>query len=116
MLAAVPLADVVVVNPTHFAAALRYDGGQPAPELVAKGADHVAAAIRSIAKKHGVPIVSNPPLARALYWQVELGEMIPEELFGAVAEVLAYIYRVAGRRFRPRPRRRALPVTQASSA
>jgi flagellar biosynthetic protein FlhB len=100
MLAEVPSADVVVVNPTHYAAALRYDGKTPAPELVAKGADHIAAAIRAAAKEHGVPIVSNPPLARTLYAQVELGAQIPEDLFTAVAEVLAYVYRIAGRKRR----------------
>jgi len=100
MLAEVPTADVVIVNPTHYAAALRYDGSTPAPELVAKGVDNVAAAIRAAAKEHGVPIVSNPPLARTLYAQVELGAQVPEELFTSVAEVLAYVYRVAGRRSR----------------
>jgi flagellar biosynthetic protein FlhB len=110
MLAEVPSADVVVVNPTHFAVALRYDGTTPAPELVAKGADHIAAAIRAAAKEHGIPIVSDPPLARTIYKQVEIGSMIPEELFAGVAEVLAYVYRVAGRRARAeRPgRRRAI--------
>ncbi len=98
MLAEVPTADVVVVNPTHYAAALRYDGSKPAPELVAKGVDHVAAAIRAAAEEHGVPIVSDPPLARTLYRQVDLGEQIPEELFAGVAQVLAYVYRIAGRR------------------
>jgi flagellar biosynthesis protein FlhB len=101
MLAEVPTADVVVVNPTHYACALRYDGSKPAPELVAKGVDYVAAAIREAAEEHGVPIVSDPPLARTLYRRVELGETIPEELYAAVAEVLAYVYRVAGRRRRP---------------
>jgi flagellar biosynthetic protein FlhB len=100
MLAEVPTADVVVVNPTHYAAALRYDGTTPAPELVAKGVDHIAAAIRAAAKEHGVPIVSNPPLARQIYAQVDLGAQIPEDLFTAVAEVLAYVYRIAGRKRR----------------
>jgi flagellar biosynthesis protein FlhB len=108
MLADVPTADVVVVNPTHYAAALRYDGSKPAPELVAKGVDHVAAAIRAAAEEHGVPIVSNPPLARTLYRQVELGAQIPAELYAGVAEVLAYVYRVAGRRRHAARRRRAL--------
>ena len=107
MLADVPTADVVVVNPTHYAAALRYDGTEPAPQLVAKGVDHVAAAIRAVAEEHGVPIVSNPPLARTLYRQVELGAQIPEELYAGVAEVLAYVYRVAGRRRHAARRRRA---------
>jgi flagellar biosynthetic protein FlhB len=104
MLADVPTADVVIVNPTHFAVALRYDGAKPAPELVAKGVDHVAAAIRAAAEEHGVPIVTDPPLARAVYRQVDLGAMIPEELFAGVAEVLAYVYRISGRRTRARRR------------
>ena len=108
MLAEVPTADVVVVNPTHFAVALRYDGSTPAPELIAKGADLVAAAIRKAAEDNGVPIVSNPPLARTLHREVEVGTMIPEELFAAVAEVLAFVYRTAGRRSRAERRRRAL--------
>ncbi|MEZ5101922.1 MAG: flagellar biosynthesis protein FlhB [Thermoleophilia bacterium] len=97
MLAEVPSADVVVTNPTHFAVALRYDGKVPAPEVVAKGQDHVAAAIRRVAEEHGVPILSNPPLARALYREVELGQMIPEAFYSAVAEVLAFVYRTARR-------------------
>lgn len=98
MLAEVPTADVVVTNPTHFAVALRYDGKVPAPEVVAKGQDHIAAAIRRVAEEHGVPILSNPPLARALYREVELGQMIPEAFYSAVAEVLAFVYRTARRR------------------
>jgi flagellar biosynthetic protein FlhB len=98
MLADVPTADVVVVNPTHYAVALRYDGKRPAPEVVAKGVDHVALAIRRAAEEVGVTIVHEPPLARALYRDVELGQMIPEQLFTAVAEVLAFVFRTAGRR------------------
>ena len=73
MLAEVATADVVITNPTHFAVALRYDGTTPAPEVVAKGVDLVAQAIREEAAKHGVPVLTNPPLARALYREVELG-------------------------------------------
>lgn len=94
MLAAVPSATVVVTNPTHFAVALRYERGLAAPEVVAKGADALALKIRSIAREHGVPIVENPPLARAIHQQVEVGECIPAELFEAVAEVLAYLIRL----------------------
>ena len=97
MLAEVATADVVITNPTHFAVALRYDGTKPAPELIAKGQDLVAKAIREEAEKHGVPVLTNPPLARALHRDVELGQLIPEEFFAAVAEVLAYVYRTAGR-------------------
>jgi flagellar biosynthetic protein FlhB len=98
MLADVPTADVVVTNPTHFAVALRYDGRTPAPEVVARGADHVAAAIRAVAEENGVPIVENPPLARALFRDVDVGAQIPEAFFQAVAEVLAFVYRTSGRR------------------
>jgi flagellar biosynthetic protein FlhB len=102
MMADVPTADVVVTNPTHFAVALRYDGTRPAPEVVARGADLVAAAIREVAREHGVPVLSNPPLARALYHDVELGQVIPDRFFAAVAEVLAFVYRTSGRRVRRR--------------
>jgi flagellar biosynthetic protein FlhB len=92
---AVRTADVVVTNPTHFAVALKYDaekGG--APIVVAKGVDHLAAKIREFAREDRVPIVPNPRLARALYRQCEVGDTIPRELFAAVAEVLAYVYKV----------------------
>ena len=98
MMAAVPQADVVVTNPTHYAAALSYDGTRPAPVLVAKGRGFVALQIRRIAEENGVAIVPDPPLARALHGSVELGQMIPEELYAAVAQVLAFVYRMAGRR------------------
>jgi flagellar biosynthetic protein FlhB len=98
MMEAVPEADVVVTNPTHYAVALKYDGSNPAPEVVAKGVDLLAARIREIATESGVPIVPDPPLARSLYASVDVGRQIPEELFGAVAQVLAYVYRMAGRR------------------
>src|SRR6185437_12592904 len=91
------IADVVVTNPTHFAVALRYDGSRPAPEMVAKGVDLVAAAIRKAAEDAGVPVLQNPPLARALHKEVEIGQMIPDSFFAAVAEVLAFVYRTAGR-------------------
>ena len=94
MLAAIPKATVVVTNPTHFAVALRYQRGQAAPEVVAKGTDALALKIRTIAREHGVPIVENPPLARAIYKQVEVGEFIPGDLFEAVAEMLAYMIRL----------------------
>ena len=100
MIAEVATADVVVTNPTHYAVALRYDGSRPAPEVVAKGADLVAAAIREAAQEAGVPVLTNPPLARALHSQVEIGQMIPDAFFQAVAEVLAFVYRTAGRRRR----------------
>jgi flagellar biosynthetic protein FlhB len=98
MMADVPGADVVVTNPTHYAVALRYSSDAPAPVVVAKGQDIVAGRIRALATEHGVPIVPDPPLARALHASVEVGAEIPEELFGAVAQLLAFVYRTAGRR------------------
>jgi flagellar biosynthesis protein FlhB len=98
MMAAIPQADVVVTNPTHFAVALSYDGSHPAPVVVAKGQDLVARQIRRIAEENNVPIVPDPPLARSLHASVEIGQMIPAELYAAVAQVLAFVYRMAGRR------------------
>lgn len=90
----VPQADVVLVNPTHFAVALAYSSdADRAPRVVAKGADRTAARIRALARSAGVPIVSQPPLARLLYKTVKVGKTIPAELFQAVASVLAYVYR-----------------------
>lgn len=95
MMAEIPTADVVVTNPTHFAVALRYsEKGMRAPVVVAKGTQLTAARIREIATEHGVPILEAPPLARALYKHTELGDAIPEALYTAVAEVLAYIYQL----------------------
>jgi flagellar biosynthetic protein FlhB len=98
MMDAVPTADVVVTNPTHFSVALKYDGDKPAPIVVAKGTDHLALRIRREAAAHGVAVIPDPPLARALYASVEINRMIPEELFQGVAQLLAYVYRVAGQR------------------
>jgi flagellar biosynthetic protein FlhB len=98
MMADVPTADVIVTNPTHFSVALKYDGQSSAPTVVAKGQDILALRIREIAAEAGVPIVPDPPLARSLHSTVEVGQQIPEELFQAVAQILAYVYRVAGRR------------------
>lgn len=95
MMAAVPKADVVVTNPTHLAVALRYDTeAMHAPHVVAKGADLVALKIKEIALAHQVPIVEDRPLAQTLYRSVEIGEEIPEKMFQAVAQLLAYIYRL----------------------
>lgn len=91
----VPKADVVVTNPTHFAVALRYDrGNMEAPIVVAKGQDHLALRIREIARQSGVPVLERKALARSLYQSTEVGATIPRELFKAVAEVLAYVYRL----------------------
>src|SRR3954447_19854480 len=98
MMAAVPEADVVVTNPTHYAVALVYDGLKPAPEVLAKGQDLVAAQIRKVAAENGVPVISDPPLARSLHANVEVGHQVPEELFAAVAQLLAFVYRVAKRK------------------
>ena len=96
--AAVAKADVVVVNPTHYAVALRYDDQQDrAPVVVAKGVDETAEKIRELARKHGVPVLERPPLARALHKLVKEGQPIPSKLYRAVAEVLAYVYRLRAR-------------------
>jgi len=95
MLQDVPDADVVVTNPTHYAVALRYEAREtPAPQVVAKGADFLCEKIKEIARANGVPIIEKPELARSLYAAVEPGEIIPEALFVAVAEVLAMVYRL----------------------
>ncbi len=95
MLAAVPKADVVITNPSHFAVAIRYDEALlGAPRVIAKGADFMAAQIRETAKAAGVPLVSAPPLARALYAHVELDAEIPAALYAAVAQVLAYVFQL----------------------
>jgi flagellar biosynthetic protein FlhB len=95
MLHAVKTATVVITNPTHFAVALTYRRAEmSAPVVVAKGQDHMAARIKAVAQKHGVPVVENVTLARALYKGAEIGDTIPGALFGAVAEVLAYLVRL----------------------
>ena len=91
-------ADVVVTNPTHYAVALKYDGEKAAPIVVAQGKDLIAFKIRDLARQNGVPVVPDPPLARSLHASVEVGHMIPEELYQAVAQLLAFVYRTAGRR------------------
>jgi len=94
MMAAVPKAQVVVTNPTHFAVALAYDGKMPAPRVVAKGRGIIAQRIRDIAQEHGVPLLEAPPLARALYAHTEIDDIIPAALYRAVAEVMAYVYQL----------------------
>lgn len=94
MMQEVPNADVIITNPTHYAIALKYDESKyDAPYVVAKGVDFIAQKIKYVAKENDVMMVENRPLARSLYGQTELGDPIPEELFKAVAEVLAYVYR-----------------------
>ena len=95
MLAAVPLADLVVMNPTHYAVALKYDeGSMAAPRVVAKGADLLALRIRDLARESKVPVLQSPPLARALYTHTEVDQEIPARLFSAVAQVLAWVYQL----------------------
>ena len=113
MMKDVPKADVVITNPTHFAIALIYEStpGKPsAPKVVAKGQDFIAQQIKELAREHKVPIVENKPLAQQLYKTVEIGQEIPGELYEAVAQVLAFVYRTYGRRNGPMIRKR--PRTQ----
>lgn len=99
MMAAVPEADVVITNPTHIAVAIQYQAGKmDAPLVLAKGQELVAEKIREIAREHDIPLVENPPVARLLHSKVEVGQSIPEEMFKAVAEILAYVYSLKGRR------------------
>ncbi|HRE19606.1 MAG TPA: EscU/YscU/HrcU family type III secretion system export apparatus switch protein, partial [Rhabdaerophilum sp.] len=98
MMAQVPKASVVLTNPTHYAVALRYEAGMNAPTVLAKGVDSLALRIREIATEHEIPIVENPPLARALHARVEIDEEIPEEHYKAVAEVIGYVMRLRRQR------------------
>ncbi len=98
MMQAVPSADVVITNPTHYAVAIKYDAEKyDAPVVLAKGADYVAGKIKEVARENDVEIVENKPLARMLYANVEIGEMVPPELYQAVAEVLALVYKMKGK-------------------
>ena len=98
MIAAVPEATVIITNPTHFAVALKYESGQmAAPVCVAKGVDALALRIREVAKAHDVPIIENPPLARALHASVEIDQAIPAEHYKAVAQVIGYVMKLSGK-------------------
>ncbi len=98
MMAAVPEADVVITNPTHYSVALKYEHEKmEAPILVAKGMEEIALRIREVAKEYDVPIVENPPLARALFDNVDLDQEIPAAHYKAVAEVIGYVMRLKGR-------------------
>jgi len=98
MMAAVPEATVVIMNPTHFAVALKYESGKMmAPVCVAKGVDALALKIREVAEEHDVPVIENPPLARALYATVELDEPVPAEHYKAVAQVIGYVMKLTGK-------------------
>jgi len=97
MMEAVPEADVVITNPIHLAVALKFEASKMhAPTVIAKGSGHIAERIKEIARNHQVPIVEDKPLAQTLFKMVEIGEFIPEELYRAVAEILAYVYRIKG--------------------
>jgi flagellar biosynthetic protein FlhB len=101
MMKAVPKADVVVTNPTHIAVAIIYDPDEGfAPKVIAKGADYLAERIKKVAREHGIPTVENKPLARTLYKHVKVGQMIPRSLYQAVAEILAYVYKLKGKRLK----------------
>jgi flagellar biosynthetic protein FlhB len=98
MMAAVPRATVVVINPTHYAVALRYRAGEtPAPEVLAKGLDSLALKIRRLAAEHGIPVIENPPLARALHAACDPGDLIPPAHYQAVAEIISYVLRLGER-------------------
>lgn len=115
MMQEVPEADVIVTNPTHFSVAIKYDqDGERAPVMVAKGLDQLALHIRKIAQAHEVPIVESPALARAIYYSTEPDHEIPQKLFMAVAQVLAYVYQLKaykkGKGKRPKPLKKNLPI------
>lgn len=102
MMKAIPKADVVITNPTHIAVAIVYNPEEGfAPRVIAKGGDFLAERIKKIAREHGIPTVENKPLARTLYKHVKVGQMIPRSLYQAVAEILAYVYKIKGKRVAP---------------
>jgi flagellar biosynthetic protein FlhB len=113
MIEAVPNADVVLVNPTHYAVALQYEGGKMrAPIVVAKGVDEVAQRIREVGEKHQIAIVSAPPLARALYREARIGKEIPVRLYSAVAQILSYVYQLRAWRRGPMPQLPAIELDE----
>lgn len=109
MMTEIPKASVVITNPTHIACVIKYSENLPAPQLVAKGADYMAERIKEIAREHNIPIVENKPLARTIFKTMKVGQVIPRELFVAVAEVLSYIYRL-------KKRKKKMPTNQPSQA
>ena len=94
MMMEIPKADVVITNPTHIAVVLKYSDKLPAPQLIAKGADHMAERIKQIARENNIPVIENKPLARTIFKTMKVGQVIPRELFVAVAEVLSYVFRL----------------------
>lgn len=115
MMQEVPDADVIVTNPTHYSIAIKYDQfGNRAPVLIAKGLDELAMHIRKIGAAHEVPIIESPALARAIYYSTEVNHEVPEKLFMAVAQILAYVYQLktykAGKGKRPKPLKKDMPI------
>jgi flagellar biosynthesis protein FlhB len=98
MMSEVPKATAVIVNPIHYAVAIRYETAMASPVVVAKGKNWLALRIRQVAIENQVPIIENPPLARALYSSLDVGKAIPPEFYKAIAEILAYIYKLMGRK------------------
>lgn len=94
MMQDVPKADVIITNPTHIAVALKYDSSTPAPQLIAMGADFVAEKIKALAREHNIPVIENKPLARTIFKTMKIGQVVPRELYVAVAEVLSYVYKL----------------------
>ena len=116
MMAAVPKATVIITNPTHYAVALQYERGMDAPICVAKGVDALALKIREVAAEHAIPMVENPPLARALHATVEIDQAIPPEHYKAVAEVIGYVMRLRARRCGAEQSRRNSPALEPCRA
>lgn len=112
MLTEIPKADVIITNPTHIAVVLKYSDKLPAPQLIAMGADYMAEKIKEIAKLHNIPVIENKPLARTIYKTMKIGQIIPKELFVAVAEVLSYVFRLRKKKF---ARSKAARPTQVKS-
>ena len=97
MMESVPKADVIITNPTHYSVALRYNRNKnSAPEVVAKGVEHIALRIRELAREHSIPMMEDPPLARALYRAVKVGTEVPPKFYKAVASVLGHVFRLKG--------------------
>lgn len=117
MMEDVPGADAIIVNPTHYAVAIRYGADMNAPRVVAKGVDQLALRIREIGEEHRVPLVSAPPLARVLYREAEVGQEIPVKLYSAVAHVLSYVYQLRSwKPGTPRPQLRGVDVDEGGQA